>query len=201
MKINRSEVSLSWLYLGFVSVFLIALTGCVNLKPKQVETKLYALGAVDSRSAFKVDGPPLYVARPHLPAYLDGKRLQYRSANGEVKELSRARWAEPLEEGVARSLAEFLTRGGYAGATGFYPWPKRSKGGLELRVYFHKLGALEDGTIRMAAGWDLRQGSKVQKTGAFDSAEINWNASDADSLVAGINSALDQLAKEIANSL
>lgn len=198
MKIKRPPISIIWIVLGCICALL---SGCVNLKPKKVETKLYALGAVDSRSAVEVDGPALYIARPHLPAYLDGKRLQYRGANGEVKELSRSRWAEPLEEGVARSVAEFLIQEGQQGVTGFYPWPKRSKDSLELRLHFYKLGALEDGSIRMAVGWDLRQGFKIQKSGAFESSEVVWNSNDADSLVVGINSALKQLAKEITDSL
>jgi len=184
-----------------LSILCAVLSGCVNLTPSKVVTKLYALGPIEATSVKVGQSTELHVSRPNLPVYLDGKRLQYRGSNGEIGELRGARWAEHLEEGVARSLAEYLIQVGATQVTGFYPWPQRSRDGLSLRVRFFKLGALEDGSIRMLASWDLLKGSTLQKSGVFESSQIQWDPSSAESLVAGLNSALEEFAREIVTEL
>lgn len=188
------------LYLILFSAVCIVLSGCVNLKPKADPVKLYALGPVGPVLHADGVGEVVYIARPHMPAYLDGKHLQYRGVNGEVEALSYARWAEPLEEGIARCLAEYLIQSNGKNVAGFYPWPDRSKNGLDLYVQIFKLGVLESGEIRMFAKWDLKSGSKIQQTGTFESTDITWNVGSAESLVAGINSVLAQFASELARS-
>ncbi len=177
------------------------LAGCVNLKPKADVVKLYALGPGEFSPEAAKAGPPIYVARPDLPAYLDGKRLQYRHADGEVRSLRRARWAEPLQEGVARALAEFLIDSNGLPVSGFYPWPEPSGGELKLRVHLHQIGATAAGEIRMVANWELQNGRVLVASGLYQSEGIEWRPGDAESLVAGINLALSQLAAEVAGAL
>ncbi|MEN8725001.1 MAG: PqiC family protein [Lentimonas sp.] len=197
MKNKRSAF---FLYIALYGALSITLGGCVNLKPKADPVKLYALGPVNSAVDGRESGRPIYVARPHMPAYLDGKHLQYRSANGEVEALSHARWAEPLEEGVARCLAEYLIQPNGKNAIGFYPWPDRTKNGLDLYLQIFKLGVFENSEIRMTVSWELKSGSKTQQAGTFQSKGITWETGSAESLVAGINLALAQLAEEVAQS-
>jgi len=201
MKSKQFPKYITILLLGLLCV---TLSGCVNLSPTKTEMKLYALGPVEVSMADDAQGRDLrdlHIARPNLPVYLDGKRLQYRGIRGEIGELSGARWAEHLEEGVARSLAEYLIEEGATSATSFYPWPQRSRVGLTLRVYFNKLGAMKDGSIRMVASWDLQKGSVQQRSGVFESSDIKWEPGSADSLVAGLNTALREFADAIATGL
>ncbi|MGJ8654479.1 MAG: PqiC family protein [Opitutaceae bacterium] len=191
-----NKIIMNFLSAIFVLVACLAVNGCVNLKPKADVVKLYALGPVEVTAPTASNGPSVFVARPDMPAFLDGKRLQFRSENGEVEELSRARWAEPLQEGVARALAEYLQQQGVHDVSGFYPWPKK-RDDLELHVHLFKLGALESGEIRMSADWEFRKAGKVQRSGSFQSQGLTWQVGDPDSFVAGINQALDQLAHAV----
>jgi hypothetical protein len=181
--------------------FCGALAGCVNLKPQQDSVKLYVLGPNEFTQPAKTSAASIYIARPNLPAYLDGKRLQYRHADGEVRSLHTARWAEPLQEGIARTLAEFLIESSDRRVSGFYPWPKQSMGDMELRVHFHKLGAMADGEIQMVAKWELLGSKAIERSGTYRSQDIQWRLGDAESLVAGFNQAIRQLALEVTGAL
>jgi uncharacterized lipoprotein YmbA len=197
----KTKMRLSRFYLIGFCLCCLGLSSCLNLKPKVDDVKLFALGPIETESVSAAKGPAIYISRPDLPAYLDGKRLQFRKDNGEIGELKNARWAEPLEEGVARALAEYLLASGEQQVSGFYPWPMRSRDGLELRVHFYKLGALASGEIRMVANWELRDSKQILKAGKYQSEGITWVLGQAESQVEGLNRALAQLALEVSASL
>ena len=173
------------------------LTACVNLKPTAHSVQRYVLGPVVSAVPVGA-GFDLYVARPDLPIYLEGNRMQYRGGDGELQSLSGARWGEPLQEGIARALSELVAqqRGGSGG--GFYPWPQSSAQATVLRVQFCQFGATADGRVQLAANWQLEgAGGSVTSQGSYVSEELTWAPGEAPSLVAGLNAALAVLAQEI----
>ena len=179
----------------------LLLGACVNLKPKHDSTKLYILGSIEPVVSSDFGAAAIYISRPYLPAYVAIQRLQYRKQNGELNTLSHARWGEPLEEGVARALAEQLISTASKSVSAFYPWPNRLKDSMDLQVRFYQLGALENGEVRVSAVWELKEGSIVHETGSFQSVGVEWTPGDAESYVAGINTALKQFAQELADSL
>ena len=66
-------------------VLTCTLTACVNLKPKADTTRTYLLGPVDVSSKGESSLHDIYIARPNLPAYLEGNHMQYRNEQGELK--------------------------------------------------------------------------------------------------------------------
>jgi len=187
--------------LVLLSICLV-LVACVNLKPQPDSVVLYVLGPSDSRTVPADEPPSVYVARPDLPTYLEGSLLQYRQSDGAVKSLARARWAEPLQEGVARALSEFITlRSGHT-TRGFYPWPPPGDASPLVRVRFYRFGGTAEGRIRISASWRIESGDAILAEGIYEPAdEIEWRRGEADSLVEGLNTALEGLAAEIAASL
>ncbi len=178
------------------------LTACVNLKPTAHSVQRYVLGPVAAVTVQASAGSDLYVARPDLPTYLEGNRMQYRGEGGELQSLYGARWGEPLQEGIARALSELVAQqsGGQGG--GFYPWPKSSAQATVLRVQFYQFGATADGRIQLAANWQLEGvGGLVTSQGAYIAEELTWTPGQAPSLVAGVNAALVVLAQEILAAL
>ena len=186
------------------TLFLLCctLTGCVNLKPKADTVRLFVLGSVD---AVYESGSPgrgaFYIGRPDLPAYLEGTRLQYRHMDGEVESLSGARWAEPLQEGVARALNEFIGSAQENSSDGYYPWPKLSSATPQVRVRLLQFGAIADGRIQLNANWQIEGQGGVVAQGTFIAEGFKWQPSDPKSFVAGLNQALEALAAEIAAAL
>lgn len=163
--------------------------------------QLYALGSVETSFPNAQSGVMIHVARPNLPAYLDGKRLQYRAEDGEVKAVSRARWAETLEEGVSRAIAESLMAAREGLVISYYPWPDRSKSDKDLHINIYKLGVRESGEIGMAAAWELKTRSGVIDSGVFESTGVSWVVGQPESYVAALNAALLQLAESLSTAL
>jgi uncharacterized lipoprotein YmbA len=98
--------SLPWLSLVGL-VLALALSGCSF--GKSPPSHFYVLNAQE-------DAPPqpadhalvLRITHIGLPRYLDRFEIVTRSGSNELKLADFHRWAEPLEEGIARVLAENL---------------------------------------------------------------------------------------------
>ena len=180
----------------------LALVSCVNLKPKADSVKLYSLGPAHVTALPEDAQQAVHVARPSLPSYLISNRLQYRSADGEIRSIVAARWAEPLQEGVARALAEWLQVQAEAAAVGtYYPW-QQPDGSLVIRVQLHQLSGSEDGRILFQAAWQLESSAGVPlATGIYHPEGLSWVPGDARSLIAGLNAALQGLSAQIAEQL
>jgi uncharacterized lipoprotein YmbA len=172
------------------------------LKPKADTVRLFVLGSVDAVAESSTPATEaVYIARPDLPAYLDGTRLQYRHTDGEVESLRGARWAESLQEGVARALSEFIGVAQGHSTDGYYPWPKLSSATPQVRVRLLQFGATADGLIQLTANWQIEGPAGVTGHGTYLAKGLEWQPGNSQSLVAGYNQALQALAAEIAAAL
>jgi Uncharacterized protein conserved in bacteria len=175
--------------------------GCVNLTPKVDTYKLYSLGGSSASAAVELQAAaPIYVELPNLPLYMKGKQMVYVEANGQNKHLSRARWAEPMEEGLARGIAEQIMA-----ATGrpaqYYPWLQPRSIDL-LRVNFYRLELCSDGTLEVLADWSLRSAaSDTVQSGRYQSLSLSWSTGDAESYIEALNTMLGDLATAIQTKL
>ena len=179
-----------------------ALTACVNLKPKPDSVRLYLLGPVTASAVEAPVGRGIYIARPDLPTYLEGNRMQYHGEGGELQSVYGARWGEPLQEGIARAISELITQQSGRPGSRFYPWPKSSDQAAELRVQFHQFGATADGRVQLTANWQLEGATGVVTVqGTYTAGDSKWTPGQAQSLVAGLNAALAALTRDILASL
>lgn len=192
--------SLEFVLLGLC---LCLLSGCINLKPKPDMVRKYTLGKIGElvEGAAEIPGEQaaIFLMRPHLPGYLDSMELRYRSANGEVLAVDRARWAEPLHESLARALAQALSK--YQPVVGYYPFPQISEDSARLTVTFERFDALNDGSIQVVAHWTYRGLDGRTKQGRYADSATGWASGDPDSLVAGYHAALAALAESLTGSL
>lgn len=178
---------------------LTLVTACVNLKPKSAPMQLYALGPI-MQAAPQQAGPhamQVYVARPSLPAYLDSKQLLFRSNNGEVKHVATARWAEPLDDGIARATSEYLGLVATSVSKAYYPL-KKPAGTAALKIQIQQFNGTEGGQVQFQADWQLENAEgKLLKRGSYLADSLSWAPGDASSLVAGLNTALSEMATAI----
>ena len=180
----------------------LSLIGCVNLKPRDDTRKVYTLGALELPVADSQQlGERGYIARPHFPGYMEGDGMKVRSADGEIQDLEGARWAEPIEVGVARALSHYLETASGGVKSGFYPWPQLSFAENVLYVRFHQLDATSDGRIQLSASWEIKRASGEAQSGVFTISDGAWTPESPQSLVAGMNAALEALAIQISDSL
>lgn len=182
---------------------LFGLSACVNLKPVPSVTESFILGPVDmvGRSNTLMEGKPVFIARPQLPTYLEDSRLSYRSANGEVRNIAAARWAEPLAEGIARAMSLYLGASEQIAVKGYYPWPNTATDAARLSLNFQRFGATDSGEVQVVTRWTLKQAGGVSKNAQFVSEALVWQTGEPESLIAAYNKALKALALEIEKSL
>jgi uncharacterized lipoprotein YmbA len=149
---NRLVVPLVVVPLVVVLLGAVA-TGCSVRLPQT-----YVLSAT-SAAASPRSGPVVGVGPVTLPAYLDQRSIVVREASGEVR-LSRVhQWAEPLQDGVARVIAENLALMIPTDAVVVFPW--RSPRTVAFRVTMDILdfdGPL-GGPVGLNAQWRLLDGN------------------------------------------
>lgn len=176
-----------------------SLVGCVNLKPKPDAYSLYLLGnqaEVSTIDDSGESGRSLYVAPPNLPPYLASKQLVYTQANGVAGHLRHARWAEPLAEGIARTVAENINAHADAIAA-YYPWPKPRTAEV-LKINFYQIEAESGGRFITYVEWRLVDlEANVERSGRFQLDDIRWSPERPDSYVAAYNQMLRALVHEI----
>jgi uncharacterized lipoprotein YmbA len=142
--------------LGLAGLVLVA-TGCVSLK-RTPDARFFVL---ESQSWSGAPSAPLQpvglvgVEMVRLPGHLDRPQLVTWTASDELRVDEFLRWAEPLEDGITRTLYENL-----AGLLPQYeviqrPWPggahTRCRVALTLRVF----GLQSDGTVRLEGRFAL----------------------------------------------
>ena len=174
--------------------------GCVNLDPVEDDLQMYALGSVEDRPSAKFPENPnevVYIGRPDLPAYLSNALMLIRSSDGEVKQLPGVRWAEPLEEGVARALSEYIARADGPFVAGYYPWPRINRETKQIRVRFTELSFKDDGSIHVVAFWWIAKGQGMIDGGLFEPRDIAWTPGQPATIVTAFNQILEQLGQSI----
>lgn len=181
-------------HLLVVSMLLLS-TSCVQLKPVVDKTRFYALGIQPER-VNPNDGSDLlqiYVERPNLPSYVDSVELRYVGDNGEIYTLPNARWSEPVEYGIVRSLNASLQAFDRR-FLAYYPWPQPKHAPWHLKLNFHELMAKADGSFDLVVDWKLEQPNQNGEYRAvFYAKHIHWTVGDAASLVAAWDAAIAQL--------
>jgi len=177
----------------------LALAGCVNLEPTRDTTRFFVLGPETAGDASSERRAEVYVGRPHLPAYLDDLRLLYRGPGGHLRTVPNARWGEPLPEGVARAMADFLEQEADANLTGHYPWPQADPGARILELRLRSLTGRADGSVALVADWRIR-GARGKETaaGRFAASDLTWTPGKPATLAGALNEGLRRLAGRIA---
>lgn len=152
--------------------------------------------------------PAVAVARPTLPPYLERSELVTRTGTGTLEILEKELWAEPLDQGIARVVADNLRR--LTGSTNVQPSANfitqdYSKL-VEIRI--DRFDPLPDGTLVLECTW------KAQPVGGGDasprsfrttvrvteSADVGINTGKRGRIVA-MNEALARLARAIRKAL
>lgn len=90
---------------------LLVLSGCVNLDPTPDPTRHFTLASSASGASDQAPRPTLaLVIQPvSVPDYLKRSNIVLRKGAGELTFAEFDRWAEPVENGIARVIAENLT--------------------------------------------------------------------------------------------
>lgn len=178
------------------------MSACIGLKPKPDNTKTYALGLFEPTQVHS-NTPTIsgYISRPQLPVYMEGSGLKIISEDGEITSLSEARWAEPMDVGIARTMNHYIEMLSSNLTSDFYPWTCKNGTAFKLQLDFDQLVATIDGRILISANWSYKYGDDQLKRGFFNDSTIEWSPGDAQSMISGVNQVLRLLAADIVKAL
>ncbi len=196
------------------ALVLAVLAGC-NLPTAQPDpTRFYLLSAPGAApaSAPATDGAraaTLGLCRIELPAYLRSPAVVLRPGGTEVVRVRDARWAESLEQGIARLLRETLLAQAGVRAVVAYPAPQAVLPQYEITVRVLACEGVvgpEGRRARFAAAWEIRAteagaGAAPVAAGTFESAPADWTEGDYAALTARLGDAVASLGRELAAAL
>jgi hypothetical protein len=184
-------------------------TGCVSLK-RTPEARFFVLRSVVE--------PPEAPARPasaglvgllpvRLPGHLERPQLVTWTGPGELRVDEYLRWAEPIDAGVARTLAENLDALLPAHPVIRSPWPAAATPFCRVRVDLRVFGPQESGDVRLEGRWMLLPGKAerpiVYRTTSLTKGPIAAGPAgvDAGAGVEAMSALLGDLAREIAAAI
>jgi len=100
-------------------VVALAVGGCLSVSPLP---RSYVLSATAPASSASHASVAVGVGPVRIPAYLDHSSILVRTGDGEVELSGEHRWAEPLRDGISRTLAENLSAMIPTDAVAVFPW-------------------------------------------------------------------------------
>lgn len=139
-----------------------------------------------------------------LAAYLRTRSFAIRSHANEVAFLDFARWGEPLDQGIARVLAENLQSLGNVALISTQPFRADEQRDFEIGLRVTACEGTADGEVRFAAMWRITvpggSGATVAE-GRYTASGLRWDGHDHGQLAAKLSEALAGLSRDIAAAL
>lgn len=161
-KIGSVRVRAGWLAIPMA----LALTGCFRQSQPDQFYMLRPVAAPE-RAAFPGEGPLVGLGPIRIPAYLDRPQIVI-AASGQEYRLSEAhRWAERLDENIARVSAQNLSNLIPSDRILPHPWPREPKPDVQVAVNIQEMHVDPAGRVRMTALWTLRYGKSASSNHKF----------------------------------
>lgn len=137
-----------------------------------------------------------------LPDYLDRPALVTRSSPNQVQIREAHRWAGTLKDEVLRALSENLGNLTDARRVEVLPWSAQFSPDVRVRISIRAFEGEPGGTVNLAADW------WISEPGAGGQPELNKavieepvTANNIEALVAAMSRALDELSRQVAESV
>jgi uncharacterized protein len=140
----------------------------------------------------------------NIAPYLQTKSFAVRSQANEIIFLDSTRWGEPLDQGVARVLAENLQTLKIVGRVSTQPFRADEQRDFEILVSVSACEGTTNGEVRFTAGWRILAPTGSAGTvaeGSFSASGLRWDGHDYGQLAAKLSEALGAMSRDIAAAL
>jgi uncharacterized lipoprotein YmbA len=113
-----------------------------------------------------------------------------------------ARWAEPLDQGVARAVAENLNRRSGITAVGFSPGAPPGRHSYDVQIRLERFEGTDSGEVVLAARWEVltADGSSVASR-RTQIRRNGWTPGDHPGLVKLLSDAVAEMSGQIARAI
>ncbi len=196
--------------LCFLAAVFCLLTACSLPLPQAQSdpTRYYLLTSTDIRPGTDTTAAQkqwvVGVRAVDVPAYLRGKPFAIRSHANEIMFLDIVRWGEPLDQGIARVLAENLRSLKNVARVSTPPFRADEQRDFEILVGVTACEGTADGDVRFAATWRILVPGGSAGTvaeGNYAAAGLRWDGRDCGQLAARLSEAVAGLSRDIAAAL
>jgi uncharacterized protein len=139
-----------------------------------------------------------------VATYLRTKSFAVRSQANEIAFLDFARWGEPLDQGIARVLAENLRSLKNVARVSLQPFRADDQLDFEVVVSVTACEGTADGDVRFAATWRIPApggSAAVAAEGSYAATGLRWDGHNCGQLAARLSEALAGLGRDIAAAL
>ena len=190
--------------LGLVCV---CATACVQVGKQAAEPwRLFSLSPLPETTHAAAIGsagpvePTIAVGPIHLPEYLDQDQIVTRISRNDLTFSDNDRWAEPLEDNVARVLAQNLSTLLQTDQITVHPWPGPQRAAYQLEIDVLSFETDTAGTAHLDARWLLRDVAKRQTIARNEARQsVSAAGPSTEQSVASLSKALGDFSVAIAN--
>jgi hypothetical protein len=182
----------------------LCLAGCVSLK-RTPEARFFVLRSlVEPAASAPRPGSFVGILPVRLPGHLERPQLVTWTGPGELRIDEYLRWAEPLDAGVTRTLAENLDALLADHPVVRSPWPGALTPFCRVAVELRAFGVQAGGEARLEGRWALLPGKGerplARRTASLRRA-VAAEAADPVARVEAMSALLADLAREIAAAI
>jgi uncharacterized lipoprotein YmbA len=206
--------SLALTLLGF---FSLSLTACGGIFPKPHPSRLYVLtslsppgNATDPSAGPGRAGRDIADSRPisvgigpiRLPGYLDREEIMIRVEPNRFKILEDERWAEPLDENLARVLMQNLSVLLRTDQIFVFPWPRNEKPSYRVDVEVLRFESNSASQSQLTARWTITDVNNSDEVLSNELRVVRQAKDDSvGAAVAALSETVADLSSDIADAL
>ncbi len=174
------------------------LYGCSTTPP----ARLYVIEPLATDTEFELDQDLTVVVGPvTLPERLNRREILSHGERYRVSTAEFDRWAEPLDENIARAVVGNLSVLSRTGSFLPYPSSLSGAGGYSVRIVVHEFGDAPDGTVILRASWALIATQSALPVFSEVRLSEQRNDSEVITMVAAMSRLVEKLSREIAAAL
>jgi uncharacterized protein len=160
-------------------------------------------GSAGRTRSGQLGGTAVFVRRVDVPAYLAKGRLVTLKGGIQVEYSTTAGWAEPLDQGVARAVAEDLNRTSRIRAVGFSPEAPLGDHKYEVWIRLERFEGNDNGEVVLRAHWAISNADSSEPIAGrtVDIRRRGWQPGDYPGLVRLLSEELAEMSRGIARSI
>jgi uncharacterized lipoprotein YmbA len=143
------------------------------------------------------------VNRVEVPAYLAKTGLVTMKGGIEVNYSATARWAEPLDQGISRAVANALSHNSGLRAYSFSPAAVPPPHSYDIRIRIERFEGSDNGEVTLQARWEV---TTTDSSEAIASRKVSlqrsgWQPGDYAGLVRLLSDEIGVLSRQIGHSI
>jgi uncharacterized protein len=183
-----------------LTLAVVVFLGCAARDPL---TSFYVLGQPRKARSSRGGGPAVYVNRVEVPAYLARQGLVTMKGGIEAQYSSSAQWAETLDRGISRAVADALGANSGLRAYSFSPGAPPPAHSYDVRIRVERFEGNDKGEVTLQARWEITSADSSEPIAGRQVTirRSGWRPGDYPGLVHLLSAAVNEMSRQIGRSI